>query len=155
MLTGSPLDADDRVYSEPFSHLPPSVQKAINDSELFNKNRPVRSSRNRTAFKDSRTSAPYTAEAKPTKHDPSACPSPEHEPSPEGEGPLTQCSSLGGDGLSLVLPEEKVHQVFIVVTSNYLVLSWSVVIPLVSSGFNIAILIPWKFVEWWITCTLH
>lgn len=115
MLTGSPLDADDRVYSEPFSHLPPSVQKAINDSELFNKNRPVRSSRNRTAFKDSRTSAPHTAKAEPTKHDLSACPSP--EPSLEGEGPLTRCSSLGGDGLSLVLPEEKVHQVFIVITT--------------------------------------
>lgn len=115
MLTGSHLDAEDRVYSEPFSHLPPNIQKAFNDSESLSKNRPVRSSRNRTAFKNTRTAVPPKEETDLAKHDLSASPSPEHVVTGvEGEGPLTRCTSLDGEGLYSGLPElqaeEKVHK---------------------------------------------
>jgi hypothetical protein len=115
MLTGSPLDAEDRVYSEPFSHLPPVQQKAINDSELKSEKKPIRRSQNRTAFKDTRTSIPNKPEAEPAKHDLSDSPSPEHAVGPEGEGSLTQSTSLDGDGCFSWLPDDKVYQMFILV----------------------------------------
>lgn len=88
MLIGSLLDVDDCVYLEFFSYFLLFVQKVINDSELFNKNRFVCSSRNWIVFKDFRILVFYIVEVKFIKYDLFVCFFFEYEFSLEGEGLL-------------------------------------------------------------------